>query len=108
MKYLLNENVWINNITNNINLILKFLASDNIKENKWILRAIRKFFQNTNIPYGEYLILFENNFHKYFDNLLNKYMNNYIIINEIFFIICNFYNSDDVVNQYPKKYIDFF
>ena len=113
-KSLLNENDLLiklpplNNISNNINEILKYLSSDNIDENKWILYSLRIYFQQYKIPYYEYSILFDNNIHKYFEKLFNKYKNDFIIINEIFFIITNFFDNDNIINKYPKKYFQYF
>lgn len=113
-NFLLNENNLslklppLNNISKNINVILKCLLSDNKEENKWIIWALRIFFEKTSIPYNEYSILFENNIHKYFENLLNKYMDDNLIINEIFFIISNFFDNNDIVNKYPKNYLEYF
>ena len=98
----------LENISNNINQIIKFLLSDNIEENKWVIWAIRVYFSKDNIPYNEYSILFENNINNYFEILLNKYQDDIIIINEIFFIITNLFDNDEIVKKYPKKYFEFF
>ena len=98
----------LENISNNINQILKLLSSDNIEENKWVIRALKLYFENENIPYNEYSILFENNINKYFEILLNKYQNNNIIVDEIFFIITNLFDNNEIVNKYPKKYFEYF
>ena len=98
----------LNKISDNINLVLKYLSSDNREENRWIIWALRVFFENNNIPYNEYLILFDNNIHKYYENLLNKYVEDYILINEIFYTIANFFCSSEIVNKYPKNYLEYF
>ena len=98
----------LENISNNISQIIKFLLSDNIEENKWIIWAIRVYFSKDNIPYNEYSILFENNINNYFEILLNKYQDDIIIINEIFFIITNLFDNDEIVKKYPKKYFEYF
>ena len=98
----------LENISNNIIQIIKLLSSDNIEENKWVIRALKLYFENENIPYNEYSILFENNINKYFEILLNKYQNNNIIVDEIFFIITNLFDNNEIVNKYPKKYFEYF
>ena len=98
----------INSIVNSINEITKYLSSENKEENKWIIWALRVYFEKINIPYNEYSILFENDIHKYFETLLNKYQYESTIVNEIFFIITNLFDSDDIVHQYPKKYFEYF
>ena len=98
----------LENISNNIIQIIKLLSSDNIEENKWIIRALKLYFENENISYNEYSILFENNINKYFEILLNKYQNNNIIVDEIFFIITNLFDNNEIVNKYPKKYFEYF
>ena len=113
-EILLNENDIIlklppiKNISDNIKQILQYLNSDNFEENKWIIHSLRKYFQNYNIPYQEYSILFENNINKIFESLLKKYHHSNCIANEIFYIIANFFDTDEIVNKYPKEYFEFF
>jgi len=114
IQKLLNENDLLiklpplNNISNNINEILKYLSSDNIDENKWIIHSLRVYFQKDNIPYNEYSILFDNNIHIYLERLLNKYKYDNSIINEIFFIITDFFDNDNNVYKYPINYFEYF
>ena len=98
----------LTNISNNINEIIKYLSSDNIEENKWIIWALRIYFEKENIPCDEYLILFKYNIHKYFESLLKKYQYEKKILNEIFFIITNLFDNNDIVNNYPKNYFQYF
>ena len=115
-KYLLNEEdllikqPLLNNISNYIKLILDYLSVDDFEKNKWVIFTLRKYFENDNPPLGEYLVLFENNIHQYFEKLLNRYKNyEYIyIINEILFIITNFFDRNEIVNKYPKNYFKYF
>ena len=112
--FLLNENdillklPSLNNINHNIKQILQYLSSDNIEEIKWIIHSLRLFFQNYNIPYEEYSVLFENEINKKFESLLKKYQHSNCIVNEILFIIANFYDNDEIVNKYPNKYFECF
>ena len=114
IQKLLNENDLLiklpplNNISNNINEILKYLSSDNIDENKWIIHSLRVYFQKDNILYNEYSILFDNNIHIYLERLLNKYKYDNSIINEIFFIITDFFDNDNNVYKYPINYFEYF
>ena len=112
--FLLNENdillklPSLNNINHNIKQILQYLSSDNIEEIKWIIHSLRLFFQNYNIPYEEYSVLFENEINKKFESLLKKYQHSNCIVNEILFIIANFFDNDEIVNKYPNKYFECF
>lgn len=115
-KYLLNEEdllikqPLLNNISNYIKMILDYLSVDDFEKNKWVILSLRKYFENDNPPLSEYLVLFENNIHQYFEKLLNRYRNfeHIYIINEILFIITNFFDRNDIIDKYPKKYFKYF
>ena len=99
----------LNSISNNIKMILEFLTSDNIENIKWVIYALRRYFEVNEIEeYTEYSILFENNIHQHLEKIINKYRDNYYIINEILFFVSNLFGNIRIVNQYPEKYFQYF
>ena len=92
----------------NVKLILEYLNSDNFENIKWVIYSLRIYFEKCEPKLDEYLILFGNKIHLYFENLLKKYANTIYIINEILFIIANFFSFDEIINKYPENYFSFF
>ena len=92
----------------NVKLILEYLNSDNFENIKWVIYSLRIYFEKSEPKLDEYLILFKYKIHLYFENLLKKYANTIYIINEILFIIANFFSFDEIINKYPENYFSFF
>ena len=99
----------LSNISDNIQMILEYLSSDDTDKIKCIIYSLRKYFSNNDIEvFSEYSILFENKIHTHLENIINKHKDNYYIINEIFFFVSNLFSNNEIVNKYPKEYFQYF